>query len=126
MVLLWKFTGNQPVYLQIMEQIRGAILAGEYPPGGRIPPVRELAAQAQVNPNTMQRALLELEREQLLITQGTLGRFVTDNPTILHHMRQQAAQALIRESAARFRAMGLSMEQAAAMLLALEQEEQNG
>ena len=126
MVLLWKFTGNQPVYLQIMEQIRGAILAGEYPPGGRIPPVRELAAQAQVNPNTMQRALLELEREQLLITQGTLGRFVTDDPTILHRMRQQAAQALIWESAARFRAMGLSMEQAATMLLALEQEEQNG
>ena len=61
MALLWKFTGNQPVYLQIMEQIRGAILAGEYPPGGRIPPVRDLAAQAQVNPNTMQRALLELE-----------------------------------------------------------------
>ena len=51
---------------------------------------------------------------------------VTDDPTILHRMRQQAAQALIRESAARFRAMGLSMEQAAAMLLALEQEEQNG
>ena len=126
MVLQWKFNGSRPVYMQIMEQIRGAILAGECPPGGRFPPVRDLAAQAQVNPNTTQRPLLELEREQLLITQGTLGRFVTDDPTILHHMRQQAAQALIRESAARFRAMGLTMEQAAAMLLALEQEEQNG
>ena len=126
MALQWKFGGSRPVYVQIMEHIRGAILMGEFPPGARIPPVRDFAAEAQVNPNTMQRALLELEREQLLITQGTLGRFVTDDPPILHHMRQQAAQALIRESAARFRAMGLTMEQAAAMLLALEQEEQNG
>ena len=122
----WKFTGSRPVYQQIMELLRGAVLSGEFPPGSRVPSVRDLALSARVNPNTMQRALLELEREQLLITQGTLGRFVTDNPTIWHHMRQQAAQALIRESAARFRAMGLSMEQAAAMLLALEQEEQNG
>ena len=125
MALLWKFTGNQPVYLQIMEQIRGAILAGEYPPGGRIPPVRELAAQAQVNPNTMQRALLELEREGLLITCGTMGRFVTDDANILEAMRQEAYGNLIRSSAAQFKAMGLSMKQAAEMLLALEQEEEN-
>lgn len=124
--MLWKFTGSRPVYVQIMDQIRGAVLSGEYPPGGRVPPVRDLAAQAQVNPNTMQRALLELEREGLLIAQGTLGRFVTDDPEILNNMRQDAAQALIRESAARFRAMGLTMEQAAAMLLQLEQEEHNG
>ena len=124
--MLWKFTGSRPVYVQIMDQIRGAVLSGEYPPGGRVPPVRDLAAQAQVNPNTMQRALLELEREGLLIAQGTLGRFVTDDPEILNNMRQDAAQALIRESAARFRAMGLTMEQAASMLLQLEQEEHNG
>lgn len=124
--MLWKFTGSRPVYVQIMDQIRGSVLSGEYPPGGRVPPVRDLAAQAQVNPNTMQRALLELEREGLLIAQGTLGRFVTDDPEILNNMRQDAAQALIRESAARFRAMGLTMEQAAAMLLQLEQEEHNG
>lgn len=124
--MLWKFTGSRPVYVQIMDQIRGAVLSGEYSPGGRVPPVRDLAAQAQVNPNTMQRALLELEREGLLIAQGTLGRFVTDDPEILNNMRQDAAQALIRESAARFRAMGLTMEQAASMLLQLEQEEHNG
>ena len=59
----WKFSGGRPVYVQIMEHIRGAILVGEFQPGGRIPPVRDFAAQAQVNPNTMQRALLELERE---------------------------------------------------------------
>ena len=57
----WKFSGDRPVYQQIMENIRGSVLRGEMPPGGKIPSVRDLAAQAQVNPNTMQRAMTELE-----------------------------------------------------------------
>ena len=125
MILQWKFNGNQPVYMQIMEQIRGAIIMEEFPPGSRILPVREFAAQAQVNPNTMQRALLELEREGLLISCGTMGRFVTDDPNILENMRQAAYGAAIRASAAQFRAMGLSVKQAAQMLLELEQEEED-
>ena len=59
----WKFTGDRPVYQQIMEQIRGSILKGALPPGERIASVRDLAAQAQVNPNTVQRALEDLARE---------------------------------------------------------------
>ena len=125
MVLQWKFNGNRPVYMQIQEQICGAILMGEFPPGSRIPPVRDFASQAQVNPNTMQRALLELEREGLLITCGTMGRFVTDDPNILETMRQAAYSDLIRSSAAQFKSLGLSMKQAAEMLLALEKEEEN-
>ena len=125
MVLQWKFNGNRPVYIQIQEQICGAILMGEFPPGSRIPPVRDFASQAQVNPNTMQRALLELERQGLLITCGTMGRFVTDDPNILENMRQETYGNLIRSSAAQFKAMGLSMKQAAEMLLALEQEEEH-
>ena len=125
MVLQWKFSGNRPVYVQIQEQICGAILMGEFPPGSRIPPVRDFAAQAQVNPNTMQRALLELEREGLLITCGTMGRFVPSAPEILESMRQTAYSAVIRNTAAQFKAVGLSMKQAAQMLLALEQEEEN-
>ena len=125
MRLQWNFSGNRPVYIQIMEQIRGAILSGEFQPGSRVPPVREFAAQAQVNPNTMQRAMLELEREGLLIAQGTLGRFVTDNPNILEAMRQKARSAVIRSCAAQFRAVGLTMEQAANMLLTLNDEEEN-
>ena len=66
----WKFAGDRPVYQQIMAAIRGAILKGELPPGGKVPSVRDLAAQAQVNPNTMQRALTELEREGLLVSGG--------------------------------------------------------
>ena len=123
MTLQWKFSGNLPVYAQIMEQIRGAILTGEFPPGARIPPVREFAAQAQVNPNTMQRALLELERDGLLITCGTTGRFVTDDRAVLDAMRQQTVEAAVRDAAVQFRALGITMAEAAALLLKLEKEE---
>lgn len=121
----WKFTGNKSVYIQIMEHIRGAILMGEYPPGIRIPPVREFAAQAQVNPNTMQRALLELEREGVLVARGTTGRYVTNDKTILDAMRQSATDAIVQAAAAQFRMLGLDMKQAAAMLLALDKKEES-
>ena len=120
-----KFSGNRPVYIQIMEQVRSAIVTGELPPGGRVPPVRDLAAQAQVNPNTMQRAMLELEREGLVIAKGTLGRFVTEDPETLQTMRQTARDAVIRECAAQLKAAGIPIAQAVQMLLALNEEEEN-
>ena len=126
MALQWKFGGSRPVYVQIMEHIRGAILMGEFPPGARIPPVRDFAAEAQVNPNTMQRALLELEREGLLVSCGTMGRFVTNDRFVLDGMRQTAVRMVVKTSAAQFRALGLSMEEAAVLLLELEKEEQDG
>ena len=93
----WKFSGDRPVYQQIMELMRGGIVKGELPPGGKIPSVRELAAQAQVNPNTMQRAMTELEREGLLVSGGTSGRTVTENPEVLEKMREAVLQELARE-----------------------------
>ncbi len=120
--MTWKFTGGTPVYLQIMEAIRGAILAGEFPPGSRIPPVREFAAQAQVNPNTMQRALLELEREGLLVACGSMGRFVTSDREILEAMRTEAVSAVIRAAADHFLAVGITLPEAAQLLLKLDKE----
>lgn len=119
----WKFTGSSPIYQQLMEKLRQAVLSGKYPPGSRVPSVRELAAEAKVNPNTMQRALTELEREGLLETHGTLGRCVTGNRAVLDGLRRDAVNGLVRDCAQRFRAAGLTMEQAAALLLALEKEE---
>lgn len=69
----WTIVAGRPVYLQLIEQLELAIITGEYPPGEKIPGVRDLAAQAQVNPNTMQRALAELEARGLLETQRTAG-----------------------------------------------------
>lgn len=119
----WKFTGDRPVYQQIMEALRGSILTGELSPGGKVPSVRELAAQAQVNPNTMQRALTELEREGLLIGGGTSGRTVTTDETILSTMRQETLYQLARECAEKFKVFGLKPAQAAELLAELESEE---
>ena len=113
----WKFSGDRPVYQQIMELMRGGIVKGELPPGGKIPSVRELAAQAQVNPNTMQRAMTELEREGLLVSGGTSGRTVTENPEVLEKMREAVLQELARECAEKFMVFGITPSQAAQLLL---------
>ena len=119
----WKFTGERPVYQQIMATIRGAILTGELPPGKKIPSVRDLAAEAQVNPNTMQRALTELEREGLLVSGGTSGRTVTQDTGILTALREDTLGELARECAERFAVFRVTPAQAAQLLLALEEGE---
>ena len=120
----WKFTGDRPVYQQIMEQIRGSILKGALTPGERIASVRDLAAQAQVNPNTVQRALTELEREGLLVGGGTSGRTVTKDELVLQKMRQQALEDLARGCAEKFMVFGVGPAQAAELLRGLEKEEE--
>ena len=118
----WKFSGDRPVYQQIMALIRGAILRGELPPGGKIPSVRDLAAEAQVNPNTMQRATTELEREGLLVSGGTSGRTVTENPQVLEQLRDRTLEELARECAEKFMVFGITPTQAAELLLKLEKK----
>ena len=120
----WKFVGDRPVYQQIMALIRGGILTGELSPGQKIPSVRDLAAQAQVNPNTVQRALTELEREGLLVSGGTSGRRVTEEEAILEEMKEQTITELAKECAEKFRVFGLSPAQAAQRLMLLEEQEE--
>lgn len=121
----WKFTGDRPVYQQIMALIRGAILRGELQPGGKIPSVRDLAAEAQVNPNTMQRAMTELERESLLVGGGTSGRTVTEDQEVLEQLRSRTLEELARECAEKFMVFGITPSQAAQLLLNLEKEKEN-
>ncbi len=75
----WTFNEETPIYLQIVEQIKTQIATGNLKAGDKIPPVRELAVEAGVNPNTMQKALTELERMGLLYSVRTSGRFVADD-----------------------------------------------
>ena len=120
----WKFTGDRPVYQQIMETVIGSVLKGELKPGQKVPSVRDLAAEAKVNPNTMQRALTELEREGLLVGGGTSGRTVTTDDAILEAMRQNALEQVARECAEKFRLYGVSPADAAQLLLALDAEKE--
>ncbi len=119
----WKLNGDSPVYQQIMAAVRGAILKGELPLGGKVPSVRDLAAEAKVNPNTMQRALTELEREGLLIGGGTSGRRVTQDEDVIAAMRKQALMELAKECAEKFMVFGVTPGQAAKLLLELENKE---
>ena len=120
----WKFSGDRPVYQQIISLIRGAILRGELPPGGKVPSVRDLAAEAQVNPNTMQRALTELEREGLLIGGGTTGRTVTQDQAVLSSLREDTLAELAQECAERFAVFGVTPAQAAELLKKLDNKEE--
>lgn len=83
----WEISSERSVYLQLVDIIKQKIMAGEYQPGQRMESVRELAAEAAVNPNTMQRALTELEREGLLYTQRTSGRFVSEDTNRIAELR---------------------------------------
>ena len=112
----WKFAGDRPVYQQIMENIRGAVLRGELPPGGRVPSVRELAMQAQVNPNTMQRALAALDGEGLSIPNRTIGRTVTEDEGVLEAMRSRLAGNIIDQFFEATAELGYSKEQAVQLL----------
>ena len=120
----WKFNGERPVYQQIMENLRGAIVKGELAPGRKVPSVRELAAQAQVNPNTMQRAMTELEREGLLVGGGTSGRTVTTDQSVVSRMKEQILEELARECAEKFQVFGLSPTQAARLLESLDERKE--
>ena len=75
----WNLSKERPIYIQLVEQIKLQILSGHYRPGERFPSVRELATEAAVNPNTMQKALAALEQEGLLIGSRTNGRTVTSD-----------------------------------------------
>ena len=88
----WIFRSDVPIYTQLVSQMTMAILSGEYPPGSRLPAVRGVAAQAGVNPNTMQRAMAELEQSGLIYSQRTSGRFVTDDGAVIEEARLRLAR----------------------------------
>jgi len=88
----WNFRNDLPIYTQLIEHIIGAIVSGEMPPGSKLPSVRDLAVDAKVNPNTAQRALTDLEREGIVYSQRTAGRFVTEDETLIKAKKLQLAE----------------------------------
>lgn len=82
-----QFDAGRPIYAQLVERLKARILAGTYPPGGHLDSVRDLAAAAGVNPNTMQRALAQLESEGLVRTERTSGRYVTEDTNLIEQLR---------------------------------------
>ena len=116
----WSITGDRPVYLQLIEQMERAIVAGEYGAGARLPGVRELAAEAAVNPNTMQRALQELEARGLVNTQRTAGRTVTEDAVRIAQLRRQLALQHANAFLSAMRALGYEKPETMTLLEGLE------
>ena len=106
----WNLDNDRPIYLQLMERIQHDIISGVYQPGDKLPSVRDLAVEAAVNPNTMQKALSELERCGLVYSQRTSGRFITDNTAMIKEMRTELAQEHILDLFGQMRQLGFSDE----------------
>lgn len=115
-ILAWSFSSDRPVYLQIADRIIKSVLSGEYLPGEQIPTVRQLALEAAVNPNTVQRAFAELEYEGIIISKGTLGRFVTEDTKVVEICRKKMAQQLVKNFLENMEQLSISKEQAIAMI----------
>ena len=104
--LSWELVNDRPIWVQLIEQLTRRIVSGEYPPGARVPSVRDLAAKAGVNPNTMQRALSGLEERGLLVAQRSIGRFVTQDAALIVRMRQELAEQELAVFKRRMRLLG--------------------
>ena len=110
------FRSDLPIYTQLIDQLQQDIASGTLPPGERLPSVRELASELGVNPNTVQRALQELERARLIYTQRTNGRFVTEDTAAIRRCKDTLAGGLIRDFLAAMTLLGYQRQEILTLL----------
>lgn len=106
------FNNETPIYLQLVEKLKMQIVSGELKQGQRIPSVRDLALVARVNPNTMQKALTELESQGLVYTERTNGKFVTQNQKLIHQTKKELAKEKVQKYLDDMKNIGITYEQA--------------
>ncbi len=109
--MAWSFSQDRAVYLQISERIIISIISGKYAPAQQIPSVRQLALEAAVNPNTVQHAFSDLENEKIIVSKGTLGRFVTEDTEVIEKCRKKLAQELVSSLVSKARELSISKEE---------------
>lgn len=109
---MWSFSNDKPVYMQIADELMLRIVSGVYKPGERVPSVRELAEEARVNPNTMQKALSEIERDGYLISLRTSGVFVTEDTELIGSYRDSRTEKAIEGFIAEMEGLGITKEEA--------------
>ena len=106
--MAWSFDADRPIFQQIADILTARILAGQYAPGEKLPAVRELALEAGVNPNTMQRALADVEAQGLVFTRRGDGRYVSKEEQAVQKARQQSAARYMDEMIAALTALGIA------------------
>lgn len=121
----WNLESSRPIYLQIIERVQMDIITGRYQPGDKLPSVRDLAQEAAVNPNTMQKALSELERSGLIYSQRTSGRFITEDKELIHQMKKELAAAEVSAFVAHMKQLGITPEEIRQLLAETIEEEEN-
>lgn len=124
----WELDNKRSIYGQIIEKIKSRIVTGKYPPGEKLPSVRDLADEAGVNPNTMQRALSELERTGVIYSQRTSGRFVTEDENMIQNLKEAAAKEAVDAFLEKIRELGLDIQTVLSMIQRTaggEQDERN-
>lgn len=119
----WNIADDRPIWIQLSEQLIAQIASGMYQPGQRLPSVREFAADAGVNPNTMQRALADLESKGLIITNRTAGRSVTLDMETIKQLRNDRAMDKVRQFLAQMKELGYTREEIGAVLTQALKEE---
>lgn len=122
--MAWNLQSDRPIYAQLVEQVQRMIVTGVFPAGSRLPSVRELAVEAAVNPNTMQRALARLEEDGLLYTQRTSGRYVTEETNRIMQAKEAMAGELIRQFIENMEKLGYTREQAMELIKRQKEEEE--
>lgn len=121
-IMPWDLTSDRPIYAQIIEQMELKICSGLYPLGSKLPSVRDLAQEASVNPNTMQRALSKLEESGLLYSVRTSGRFVTEDIDMIKQTKKRLAQEQIQEFLKKMVELGFEQEDILSMLTDMSKE----
>ena len=122
----WNFQNDLPIYAQLVDAIKFSIVSGQLLPGARMSTVRDLALEAGVNPNTMQRALQQLEREGLVFSQRSSGRFVTEDVSVIDRARSALAVEYVRRYRDSMASLGFSEGEMGALLHGSGEEEDNG
>lgn len=120
----WNFRSDQPIYSQLTQRLTEAIVSGIYAPGEKLPSVRELAVEAGVNPNTVQRALAELERDGLVFSQRTTGRFVTENENMIVNAKLHIADERVGEFLRSMKTLGCNKREVISLIEGAKEEEE--
>mgnify|MGYP002508028669 FL=1 len=115
----WNLNSDRPIFIQLIEKIQIDIISGRYAPGDKLPSVRELAQKASVNPNTMQKALAELERTGLVYSQRTSGRFITEDIGMIERLKTELAEEIIMEFLADMQKLGYQKKETLSLLTEL-------
>ncbi len=120
--MTWELKSDRPIFRQLVEHIQLMIVSGGYQPGEKLPSVRDLAAEAGVNPNTMQKALADLEQSGLVYTQRTSGRYITEDKGMIDRVKNELARQQIAEFLERMGQIGFSREETIKLMTEVREE----